>query len=1155
MAGFDMPEDRLAHEAEELMRQRRFQDAAARYEDLLARSPTDLWANLGRVSALECAGQLDEARSLLEYLQQSHRRSASFHRFRHLFFVRREDFSAATASQRALNQGDVIDEGIDDQLAELYFNQGRYHEAVGELGRLLATGIEDAGLKASVLARLGACQRQLGDAVPARTHLLAALELEPGNHWTLSELAEAERALGEIAAARTRYREALEAAPDDHWTRGHLAQLEHEDGRSEEAIRLYEEVISRDPQAAWARVELAQVLTETAPQRSASLCREALDRDPRNPWAHAQLGALARRAGEWSTARAHYLHAHQGAPAAVWVLHELADCARHLGRMEEAYGHLDRALAEDPYHAVTYGYRADFLRSQGRTAEALAHLVKALELDGNYAWAWRERAELDALAGRHHQAEEAWRTASELEPDAALNDGLKAFLLRSQDRRQSALPWLERAVERQPGYLWAWREQIELHLSADQPVVAEVTARAALAALPANAESAPLWGMLAESLRRQLQRDPRQRVAAIEAVTKALGLDDSIPQLWAIRAELAVEVGDFPMAEAAARAAVERSARVAGGASGPEYLTLLAQVLVACDRLAEAEAELTELLTRRPVVTLQPTWELAALVAERLGRLARARELCALALAGPCPDDVRLRVRRARLGLLLQEEPKTVAQALDGLFEADPGLVPWRDAAHIFAQAGRPLEARRAAFLALDQAPEGPARRRARVQLAEIELALGEHAVAACALEEVLAAEPDHLQARILGAALAEHRGDRRGATSHLQHLDSRIRSLLAGHEPRGATDHEPAPALLRQLAALYERSGEANLADRLWTRLSARLPADGEIAAERAAFRARQQGLDAVRSEVAAAEALLVPGSEPHQRLLRELAISEARAGRHEAALQVLIDHDQVLDQDGHLLLARVALGAGQGATARRHLEQHQSGFSNAAGDAAAVLLARARLAAGDLDAAAREAEALWLRHERRHEEAATVLAEAHACRGRFAEALQVLGDPVLSTQWTLERALLGAVVALEERGVPWCLAALGRHGVPEPTAHDLPLVRLFAAAWPGAWTEPSPSHPVTPQDLAAVPPFPRLAPRLAQALIAAGQPGLACEHLLAVLAFQRRQGLPLGNPLERHLRLATISALCHAGRRLVALRVAVAGRSLQGVLRCCWR
>ena len=1154
MAGFDMPEDRLAHEAEELMRQRRFQDAAARYEDLLARSPTDLWANLGRVSALECAGQLDEARSLLEFLQQSHRRSASFHRFRHLFFVRREDFSAATASQRALNHGDVIDEGIDDQLAELYFNQGRYHEAAGELGRLLAAGIEEDGLKASVLARLGACQRQLGDAAPARTHLLAALELEPGNHWTLSELAEAERALGETEAARTRYREALEAAPDDHWTRGHLAQLEHEDGRSAESIRLYEEVISRDPQAAWARVELAQVLTETDPERSATLCREALDRDPRNPWAHAQLGALARRAGEWSEARAHYLHAHQGAPAAVWVLHELADCARHLGHMEEAYGHLDRALAEDPYHAVTYGYRADFLRSQDRTAEALAHLVKAIELDGNYAWAWRERAELEALAGRHREAEEAWRTASELEPDAALNDGLKAFLLRSQDRRQSALPWLERAVERQPGYLWAWREQIELHLAEDHPVEAEAAARAAITALPANAQSAPLWGMLAEALRRQSQLDPRQRTAAIEAVTKALGLDDSIPQLWAIRAELAVEAGDLPMGEAAARAAVERSARVAGGSAGPEYVTLLAQVLVACERVADAESELAPVLARRPVVTLQPTWELAALVAERLGRLAHARELCTVALAGPCPEDARLRVRRARLGILLQEDPKTVAQALDGLFETDPGVVPWRDVAHIFAQAGRPVEARRAAFLALEQAPDGPARKRARVQVAEIELALGEHAGAARVLEEVLAAEPDHLQARILGAALADHRGDLRGAIGHLQHLDGRIRSLLASHDPRGATDHEPPPVLLRQLAALYERSGETSLADRLWTRLSARLPGDGEIAAERAAFLARQQGLSAVRAEVAAAQALLVPGSEPYQRLVRDVALSEARAGRHESAVQVLVDHDQALDQEGHLLLARLALGAGQGDTARRHLERHQASFSGVASDVCAVLLARAHLASGDPESAARAAEDLWRRHERRHEEAATVLAEAYACRGRFAEALEVLHDPALSPQWTLERALLGAVVALEERGVPWCLAALGRHGMPDPNAQGLPLVRLFAAAWPGAWAAPQAAHPVTVQDLAAVPPFPRLAPRLAQALIAAGRSELAGEHLLAVLAFQRRQGLPLGSPIERQLRLATVAALCLGGRRLAALRVALAGRSLRGVLRCCW-
>lgn len=1144
MAAFEHGDDRLAHEAEELMRQRRFQDAAARYGDLLAKAPTDLWATLGRVSALECAGLLDEARTLLERLQQSHRRSASFQRFRHLFFVRREDFASASASQKAIRQGEVIDEGADDQLADLYFNQGRYHEAAGELARLLAAGLDDGDLKASVLARLGACQRQLGDAAPARENLLRALDLDAGNHWTLSELAEAERALGDADAARTRYREALEAAPDDHWTRGHLAQLEHEEGNTSEAIRLYEEVIERDPKAAWARVELGQVLTEGDPVRSRDLCRTALDLDPRNPWAHAQLGALARRRGEWADAREHYQRAHQGAPSAVWVLHELADCNRHLGRMEEAYAHLDRAREEEPYNAVSYGYQADFLRHEGRTAEALGYLAKAIEFDPAYAWAWRERAELLAQGGKHAEAEEAWRKACDLEPDVAINDGLRAFILRSQDRREAALPWLERAVERQPGYLWAWRERIEHHLAADRALEAEAVARAGLEALP---EAAPVWGMLAEALRRQGIKDPAKRAQADAAVRKALELDPGMPQVWAIQAELAVERGDLALAETAARKAVELAAK---HGAGPEYTALLAQVLTACDRAGDAEELLTGLLARQPA--LQPAWELAAVLAERRGDLARAKDVCDRALAGPLPGDARLRVRRARLGVQAGEDPARIAAELDPLFASDHAVVPWREVAQLHAQAGRPVEARRAAYLALEQAGDDAARRRARVQLAELELSLGNPTGAGTALDAVLRAEPDHLQARILGAALADHQGDLHGAIGHLQHLDTRVRQLLASSDPKGASHPEPPAGLLRQLAALYERSGDLGLAEKVWSRLIAHHPRDGEVIAEHAAFIARRTGARDAAPAVAAAEALVASGGEAHQRLLRELALAEAKAGRADTAVDVLVARDALLDHEGRLLLARLAVAAGQTETAKRHLEALIPQLSGERADAAELLLARARLGLGDPDAAARGADALWQRSGRRHEEAATVLAECHACRGRFAEALAVLEDPALPVDWTLERALLGAVVAMEERGEAWCLAVLGRHGAPTAQMHGLPLVRVLAAAWPGAWTSPLADRPVLDGDLASVPPFPRLGLRLAGALVAAGRADLAATHLIAVLAFHRRHSLATTSPLDRRLRRAAVDALVRAGRRWQAARLAVTGFNLRGLLRC---
>ena len=1166
MAGFDQPEDRLAHEAEELMRQRRFGDAADRYGDLLNRMPTDLWATLGRVSALECAGQLDEARSLLDQLQGSHKRSASFQRFRHLFLVRREDFQAAAASQRAL-RAEVVEEGVDDQLADLYFNQGRYHEACGELTRLVADAeLDDGDLKASVLARLGACLRQLGEAPAARERLLQALKIDPTSHWALSELAEAERALGDFDAARLRYNEALLASPEDHWTRGHLAQLEFEDGNREAAIGHYEHIITAEPTAAWAHVELAQALTETDVERSAALCATALDLDPKNPWAHAQLGALARRANKLPEAREHYQRAHQGAPSAVWVLHELADTCRHLGRREEAYELLTRARDEDPYNAITYGYFGDFLRHDGRDAEALANLAKALELDPEYAWAWRERAELTAQLGRHDEAQEAYLKACEFEPEAPINDGLKAYLLRCQNRRDLAVPYLERAVERHSTYLWAWRERLEHLLGEDHAIDAERVGVAAVQAMP---ECAPLWGMLAEARRRLAIRsgDVAKRALAIADVTKALELDANIPQLWAIQAELAAEIGDLVVAERAARMAVTLADQQQ---AGPEYRTLLAQVLVAVGKIPEAEAMLAVQLQRVPPLTLQPAWELSAVLAERRGDLARARSVCEQALQVPAlAADPRLRVRSARLAITLSTDSGTTAAAesatLLSLFDHPSPAVPWREAAHIFAQGGRAVEARRAGYLAMESAGTDPqARLRVRVQLAELEMALGNSSGAQVALVEVLEREPDHLQARILGAALADQRGDVASALDHLQHLEARMRTLLDADKvtsERGserARDGEAPPALLRQLALLYERAGNLPMAATVWDRLVAQPSLhpqqDAEVAAERLSFRLRHHHAAVSRDEIASIEARLPRAGLAHQQLIREAALAATRTDASATpgfGVRVLIERDETLDTDNRFLLIRLALAAGQPDTAKVHIDRLLPSLIGVQAQTARLLRARALLATGDPAGACDLAQGVWGEHQHAHEEAAAIIGECHACRGRFSDALEVLGDPALPATPSLERTLLYAVVALEERGEAWAMVVLGRHGMPRADVRQMPLVKVLRAAWPNAWGAESvpDSETATASDLASVPPFPRLAVRLGQALIQAGRADLAAHHLTAVLQFHHGHGVPLRSPLDRLVRPAAVDALCRAGRQAAAWRLAITGFTLRGL------
>ena len=672
------PEDRLNAEAEEYMRQGRYADAASTYADLRRFSPTDLWASLAYASALECADRVPEAEQILEEATANHRRNVHLLRFRRLFFERREDFHRVIASREALANDGLEQEGPPDQLADLFFNQGRYTEAMNELERLVDEDeIDEDAVRASILARLGACLRQEGRLEDARENLLAAIELEPENHWTLAELAETERALGNGETARDRYLEALAANPDDHWCRGHLAQLEFELGDEDRAIALYDEILAAEPKALWALVELAQVISDRDRTRSRELCDAALQLDPSYPWAWAHLGVLARDEGKLKEAYGHFQKALDASPNSTWILHELADTSRLQGHMDEAYTHLSHARSINPFEATTYGHTANLLRYQGRNEEAVANLVKAVELDNEYAWAWRELAELNALRGKAEQANHAYEQACRIEPDEAINDGLQAFLLRCKGQRAAALPFLERAIERQEDYLWAWRELIEYHIHCGDFASGDREAGRALKVLPGHPQ---LLTLRAECLRALGQRDQ-----AAACTTRAIERERDTPQLWALHAELISEQDPDGAQEAVERAlAIDRHV---------DYELLQAQLFLSRGETIKAGELLDDLLGRSECPPL--AWELAAELAERGGHVDDAADLVNRGLAQH-PRDLRLTLRQSRLAL--DRDDSQACDALLDLIDRDrEAALPWRELAQLLARGGNRLAARRAA--------------------------------------------------------------------------------------------------------------------------------------------------------------------------------------------------------------------------------------------------------------------------------------------------------------------------------------------------------------------------------------------------------------------------------------------------------------------------
>lgn len=1104
------PDERQAGEAEELMRQGRFQDAASRYQDLRQDLPTDLWATLGHASALECAGQVHEAEAILEEAASRHRTSAHLLRFRRMFFVRREDFMRARACLSDIDGVRGLDGEPPDQLADLYFNQGRYHEALTELQRIQAEEeIDEAEIQASVAARMGACLRQDGQLDDASDQLEASLALAPDNSWTLSELAEVERARGRPDAARDRYQQALDVEPDDHWCRGHLAQLEYELGNETQATDLYRQVLAAEPQATWALVELAQVLTRSQPEESAALCREALELDPAYPWAWSQLGVLARERGDLEKARKHFQEAHAAAPDAIWILHELADTCHRMGRREEAATHLDHARALAPFDAATMGYTAHHLRSDGQDEAAISHLEKAVDLDPDYTWAWRELAELRANMGLHHEAKEAADHAAKLDPDDPVNLGLKAYLLRANGRHAEALAPLREATSAMPTYQWAWHELVEIELHLGQPHAAERSARAGLAQ---TGEHVGLRNLLVEALRRRGQL--AEAVAELEA-----GLEHHPEQAgwWAQLAEL-VALEDLEDALPHAERAVALD-------DAPEHRTLLARIQAAHGDLSSARTTLTPALEHANPPPA--AWLLAAKLAESDDPAKAAR----LLERGLSLNRRERRLLGQRLRLALEHDSLAMEhadQALEHLL-ADHSH-PVNDLALPLANRGQRVAARRVAGRVFDQA-DTDQRAGATVLMAEVELALGDLVAAGELVNQALDHEPVPAQARILAAILAERSGDHQTACDQLE-------ALVAWADSKQADPGELA-ALTRQLAQYHERAGNRDAADHHWQRARDIDPTPTSVIAE---LRETARRNDRERCRQLAGDVTTRLASESaavQRRGHRDVAMALFHSlGPGPAADHLVANLEAPPSADDIALLANLELAAGRHADAKARIPELMAHGPEHA-QAADRIMVRCHLARWDVMAA--DGPSLALTERDQAEPGDIVLrAEILALTGRHDDGVSLLAD--LPAQRP-DAALLRCMIALEHEQPDAAIARLAGARL-DP---DLPLVQVLAAAWPNLIS--AGDRVAQPDDCRSLPPMPSAAIRIANALERLGKSDLASATRLSALTACRQAGKPFS---VQWLLRETCAGHRRQGATRDGIRLAWQARSLGALWRC---
>lgn len=219
------------------------------------------------------------------------------------------------------------------------------------------------------------------------------------------------------------------------------------------------------------------------------------------------LGMAYRQNGD----EAHAIKQWQAINAAVYFVHQ--------GRINQAVGDFRTALAIDPSNAEAWQRLGDLLWIQGNYAAAVDAYRTLLQISAP------SKSQQLLAEGRIAEHTQAWAQAISVYEQAAHNDSaslepclrLSDLYQHALHRPDLALEWLQEAIRREPGYIWAYQSISDIYISTGDLVRAADWATSTVTRFPTNAFPRLQQGIIAS-----LQGDHNQ---ALEAFTHAEEID------------------------------------------------------------------------------------------------------------------------------------------------------------------------------------------------------------------------------------------------------------------------------------------------------------------------------------------------------------------------------------------------------------------------------------------------------------------------------------------------------------------------------------------------------------------------------------------------------------------------------------------------------
>lgn len=477
------------------------------------------------------------------------------------------------------------------------------------------------------------------------------------------------------------------------------------------------------------------------PTEAAEAFEAALSLDPTLTAAAFQLARVRESLGQWTRAVQAYDRLLEQEPAHQTALANRGECLRQAGCYQLALEDYTRALDVQPDHLFALAGRAETLRMVGRSHEALAWFDSALGVNPEHVFALRGKAATLNALGRFEEALPYWSEALTLDPGSSFSIQGRDEAARSAGPNESPSPHQDtptvtgNALVARNRYEWG------------RALGSEKRWAPAIEAFQAALDARPTWVDCALELAIAFEEN--------QAWEDALRTYDRVLEMEPTRVEAASNQGDVLRKEERHEEAIgayDRALQLK-----PDHVDALAGRAEALRHLSRLEVALT---WYQRALDVQPDHVFALRgMAAALNAMARHHDALPIWQRALAIDP---QSEFTQLGL---------ARTKDALGSEATRIVPWGGrqlpergslaAAQAMMRQARHMEA---AVILETAANQDPAWVEPRYLLGVARTELRDYDAAIRAFEEVLALEPEHLEAAIARANAMRKNNDYRGA-------------------------------------------------------------------------------------------------------------------------------------------------------------------------------------------------------------------------------------------------------------------------------------------------------------------------------------------------------------------------------------------------------